>query len=61
MQLYIETQLESPLEKVAKFMAGVQKELDSGVLDSEVSFQIEYSRHNLKKAVESYPGKEVKK
>ncbi|KAJ3636263.1 hypothetical protein Zmor_011788 [Zophobas morio] len=60
-QLYITMILEMPMEKVGKFMAGIKRSLDMGVSETEIVFQTEYSKQNLKKLVESYPSSLVKK
>eukprot|EP00123_Amoebidium_parasiticum_P012922 comp21660_c0_seq1/m.30462 comp21660_c0_seq1/g.30462 ORF comp21660_c0_seq1/g.30462 comp21660_c0_seq1/m.30462 type:complete len:839 (-) comp21660_c0_seq1:120-2636(-) len=59
--LYVKENLGHPMEKLSKFMQGVQHLIDSGVKDSEICFQLQYSKQNLKKLVDAYPAKEVKK
>eukprot|EP01134_Creolimax_fragrantissima_P005760 CFRG5760T1 len=58
---YVKENLGHPMEKLSKFMKGIQSLVDSGVKESEISFQLQYSRQNLKKLIDAYPDKEVKK
>lgn len=43
------------------FFEGVKARIAQGVKEEEVSFQLAYSKQELRKVIERYPGKEVKK
>lgn len=43
------------------FFEGVKARVAQGVKEEEVSFQLAYSKQELRKVIEKYPGKEVKK
>ncbi|XP_043913553.1 exocyst complex component 1-like [Protopterus annectens] len=58
---YIKMQLGQPLEKLNHFFDGVRGRVAQGVKDDEVSFQLAYSKQELRKVIDKYPGKEVKK
>ncbi|XP_010128252.1 PREDICTED: exocyst complex component 1-like [Chlamydotis macqueenii] len=61
MEKYITQYLGQPLEKLNHFFEGVKARLAQGVKEEEVSFQLAYSKQELRKVIEKYPGKEVKR
>ncbi|NWI53268.1 EXOC1 protein, partial [Calyptomena viridis] len=61
MEKYVIKNLGQPLEKLSHFFEGVKARLAQGVKEEEVSFQLAYSKQELRKVLEKYPGKEVKK
>ncbi|NXT08794.1 EXOC1 protein, partial [Prunella fulvescens] len=61
MEKYITTYLGQPLERLKHFFEGVRACLAQGVKEEEVSFQLAYSKQELRKVIEKYPGKEVKR
>ncbi|NXX81554.1 EXOC1 protein, partial [Urocolius indicus] len=61
MEKYVIKYLGQPLEKLNLFFEGVKARLVQGVKEEEVSFQLAYSKQELRKVIEKYPGKEVKR
>ncbi|NXB08384.1 EXOC1 protein, partial [Cnemophilus loriae] len=61
MEKYITTYLGQPLERLKHFFEGVKARLAQGVKEEEVSFQLAYSKQELRKVIEKYPGKEVRR
>ena len=61
MQKYVTTSLGRPMEKLNVFFEGIQSRVAAGVKEAEVSFQLAYSKSELKKVIREYPGKEVKR
>ncbi|NXR84925.1 EXOC1 protein, partial [Hypocryptadius cinnamomeus] len=61
MEKYITTYVGQPLERLKNFFEGVKARLAQGVKEEEVSFQLAYSKQELRKVMEKYPGKEVKR
>ncbi|OWK51451.1 Exocyst complex component 1 [Lonchura striata] len=61
MEKYVTTHVGQPLERLKNFFEGVKARLAQGVKEEEVSFQLAYSKQELRKVVEKYPGKEVKR
>ncbi|XP_065545188.1 exocyst complex component 1-like isoform X2 [Lathamus discolor] len=61
MKKYIITYLGQPLEKLNNFFEGVKARVAQGVKEEEVSFQLAYSKQELRKVIDKYPGKEVKR
>ncbi|NWS47500.1 EXOC1 protein, partial [Probosciger aterrimus] len=61
MKKYIITYLGQPLEKLNHFFEGVKARVAQGVKEEEVSFQLAYSKQELRKVIDKYPGKEVKR
>ncbi|NWW77598.1 EXOC1 protein, partial [Climacteris rufus] len=61
MEKYITKHLGQPLEKLTHFFDGVKARVAQGVKEEEISFQLAYSKQELRKVVEKYPGKEVKR
>lgn len=50
-----------PLEKLNLFFEGVQGKVAQGVKESEISYQVAYSKQELRKVIREYPAREVKK
>ncbi|KOX67727.1 Exocyst complex component 1 [Melipona quadrifasciata] len=50
-----------PLEKLNLFFEGVQAKVGAGVKESEVSYQMAFSKQELRRVVKEYPAREVKK
>nr|CAG4643786.1 EOG090X02H9 [Lepidurus arcticus] len=50
-----------PLERLNHFFDGVQAKVAQGVKESEVGYQVMFSKQELRKVISMYPGKEVKK
>ncbi|NXU90281.1 EXOC1 protein, partial [Xiphorhynchus elegans] len=61
MERYVIKHLGQPLEKLNHFFEGVKARLAQGVKEEEVSFQLAYSKQELRKVLEKYPGKEVRR
>ncbi|NXY19967.1 EXOC1 protein, partial [Atrichornis clamosus] len=58
---YVTKYLGQPLEKLTHFFDGVKARVAQGVKEEEVSFQLAYSKQELRKVIGKYPGKEVKR
>uniref|UniRef100_A0AC34QVY9 Exocyst complex component Sec3 PIP2-binding N-terminal domain-containing protein n=1 Tax=Panagrolaimus sp. JU765 TaxID=591449 RepID=A0AC34QVY9_9BILA len=58
---YVREYMGRPLEKIHIFFEQVEKAIESGVKPEEISYQQQFSRIELKKVINAYPGKEVKK
>ncbi|XP_069723925.1 exocyst complex component 1-like [Phaenicophaeus curvirostris] len=61
MEKYVIKYLGQPLEKLNHFFEGVKARVAQGVKEEEVSFHLAYSKQELRKVIEKYPGKEVKR
>ncbi|NWT86156.1 EXOC1 protein, partial [Lanius ludovicianus] len=61
MEKFVTTHLGQPLEGLSHFFEGVKACLAQGVKEEEVSFQLAYSKQELRKVIEKYPGKEVRR
>ncbi|XP_031430260.1 exocyst complex component 1 isoform X3 [Clupea harengus] len=61
LQSYVITSLGQPLEKLNHFFEGVEVRVSQGVREEEVSYQLAFSKQELRKVIKEYPGKEVKK
>ncbi|XP_062411667.1 exocyst complex component 1 isoform X1 [Sardina pilchardus] len=61
LQCYVITSLGQPLEKLNHFFEGVEARVSQGVREEEVSYQLAFSKQELRKVIKEYPGKEVKK
>ncbi|KAM9127937.1 exocyst complex component 1-like isoform 4-T4 [Pangshura tecta] len=61
LERYVTKYLGQPLEKLNHFFEGVKARVAQGVKEEEVSFQLAYSKQELRKVIEKYPGKEVKR
>ncbi|XP_065585612.1 exocyst complex component 1-like isoform X1 [Cyrtonyx montezumae] len=61
MEKYVIRYLGQPLEKLNHFFEGVKARIAQGVKEEEISFQLAYSKQELRKVIDRYPGKEVKR
>ncbi|XP_066156360.1 exocyst complex component 1 [Euwallacea fornicatus] len=61
LQAYVTLYFGRPLEKLNTFFEGVQAKVASGVKASEVSYQLAFSKQELRKVINQYPGSTVKK
>ncbi|XP_969314.1 exocyst complex component 1 [Tribolium castaneum] len=61
LQAYVTLYFGRPLEKLNTFFEGVQARVASGVKASEVSYQLAFSKQELRKVINQYPGSTVKK
>jgi hypothetical protein len=43
------------------FLQGIQSLIDSGVKEAEISYQLQFSKQNLKRLLSQYTVKEVKR
>ncbi|XP_041052214.1 exocyst complex component 1-like isoform X2 [Carcharodon carcharias] len=59
--LYVTKYLGQPLEKLNIFFDGVKARIAQGVKEDEVSYHLAFSKQELRKVIEKYQGKEVKK
>ncbi|KAH8378977.1 hypothetical protein KR009_002376 [Drosophila setifemur] len=50
-----------PLEKLNQFFEGVQQKVAQGVKETEISYQMAFSKQELRKVIAQYPAREVKK
>ncbi|KRT83524.1 hypothetical protein AMK59_4347, partial [Oryctes borbonicus] len=58
---YVTLYFGRPLEKLNTFFDGVQARVSSGVKTSEVSYQLAFSKQELRKVINQYPGSAVKR
>ncbi|XP_052872288.1 exocyst complex component 1 [Anopheles cruzii] len=58
---YVTKYFGRPLEKLNQFFEGVQVRVQQGVKDTEISYQMAYSKQELRKVISLYPAREVKK
>ncbi|CAL7945779.1 unnamed protein product [Xylocopa violacea] len=58
---YVTQYFGRPLEKLNLFFEGVQAKVGAGVKESEVSYQMAFSKQELRRVVKEYPAREVKK
>ena len=56
---YVVTCLGKPLEKLSSFFDGVERLLASGVKAEQVGIYRDFSKAELQKCIQAYPGKEV--
>ncbi|KAJ8682053.1 hypothetical protein QAD02_017845 [Eretmocerus hayati] len=61
LKAYVTRYFGRPLEKLNSFFDGVQAKVGTGVKESEISYQMAFSRQELRKVVKEYPAREVKK
>ncbi|XP_041435410.1 exocyst complex component 1 isoform X2 [Xenopus laevis] len=61
LQSYVIVFLGHPLEKLNIFFEGVKARVAQGIGYDEVSYQLAFSKQELRKVIKDYPGKEVKK
>ncbi|XP_064636465.1 exocyst complex component 1-like isoform X2 [Lineus longissimus] len=60
-QAYVTAYLGRPMEKLNTFFEGVEARVAQGVKREEVSYQLAFSKTEVRKVIKEYPGKEVKK
>ncbi|XP_059608782.1 exocyst complex component 1 [Phlebotomus argentipes] len=58
---YVTKYFGRPLEKLNLFFEGVQLKVQQGVKEQEISYQMAYSKQELRKVIAQYPAREVKK
>lgn len=58
---YVTKYFGRPLEKLNLFFEGVQLKVGQGVKETEISYQMAYSKQELRKVISLYPSREVKK
>lgn len=58
---YTRNSMGRPLEKLATFFEGVQEALTAGIRSEVIQYQFAFSKHELKKVIREYPGREVKR
>ncbi|KAG8591954.1 hypothetical protein GDO81_000355 [Engystomops pustulosus] len=61
LQSYVIYSMGHPLEKLNIFFEGVKARVAQGIGYDEVSYQLAFSKQELRKVIKDYPGKEVKK
>ncbi|KAJ9582030.1 hypothetical protein L9F63_003613 [Diploptera punctata] len=61
LKAYVTQYFGRPLEKLNLFFEGVQAKVAQGVKESEISYQMAYSKQELRKVIKEYPAREVKK
>uniref|UniRef100_A0A8C4SIB0 Exocyst complex component 1-like n=1 Tax=Erpetoichthys calabaricus TaxID=27687 RepID=A0A8C4SIB0_ERPCA len=61
LNLYVTSNLGLPLEKLSEFFEGVKTRMAQGIKEEEVGFQMAYNKQELRRVIERYPGKEVRK
>ncbi|XP_041780962.1 exocyst complex component 1 [Anopheles merus] len=58
---YVTKYFGRPLERLNQFFEGIQVRVQQGVKDTEISYQMAYSKQELRKVISLYPAREVKK
>lgn len=61
LRAYVTKYFGRPLEKLNLFFDGVQQKVGQGVKETEISYQMAYSKQELRKVISLYPAREVKK
>lgn len=61
LRAYVTKYFGRPLEKLNLFFDGVQQKVSQGVKETEISYQMAYSKQELRKVISLYPSREVKK
>ncbi len=61
LRAYVTRYFGRPLEKLNTFFDGVQQLVSAGVKESEVGYQLAYSKQELRRVLSLYPGREVKR
>lgn len=61
LRAYVTKYFGRPLEKLNLFFDGVQQKVAQGVKEMEISYQMAYSKQELRKVISLYPSREVKK
>jgi len=57
---YVTQYFGRPLEKVNIFFDGVSARINAGVKEAEISYQLQFSKQELRRVLSLYPGKEVR-
>ena len=57
---YVTQYFGRPLEKVNVFFDGVSARINAGVKEAEISYQLQFSKQELRRVLSLYPGKEVR-
>ena len=60
-EAYARSMLGRPLERLSLFFEGVESQLKKGTKPEEIGFISEFHKHELRRCVSLYPGKEVRK
>ncbi|XP_055843951.1 exocyst complex component 1 [Episyrphus balteatus] len=61
LKAYVTKYFGRPLEKLNLFFEGVQQKVAQGVKETEISYQMAFSKQELRKVIGQYPAREVKK
>ncbi|KAH8235167.1 hypothetical protein KR032_009407 [Drosophila birchii] len=61
LKAYVTQYFGRPLEKLNLFFEGVQQKVAQGVKETEISYQMAFSKQELRKVIAQYPAREVKK
>ncbi|XP_017842021.1 exocyst complex component 1 [Drosophila busckii] len=61
LKAYVTQYFGRPLEKLNQFFEGVQQKVAQGVKETEISYQMAFSKQELRKVISQYPAREVKK
>ncbi|KAH8300433.1 hypothetical protein KR018_005356 [Drosophila ironensis] len=61
LKAYVTQYFGRPLEKLNQFFEGVQQKVAQGVKETEISYQMAFSKQELRKVIAQYPAREVKK
>ncbi|XP_034656703.1 exocyst complex component 1 [Drosophila subobscura] len=61
LKAYVTQYFGRPLEKLNQFFEGVQLKVGQGVKETEISYQMAFSKQELRKVIAQYPAREVKK
>lgn len=61
LRAYVINYFGRPLDKLNVFFEGVQQKVGQGVKETEISYQMAYSKQELRKVIGLYPAREVKK
>lgn len=61
LRAYVTQYFGRPLEKLTQFFDGIQQRLNAGIKESEIGYQLDFSKQELRKVIAIYPGREVKK
>ncbi|KAI8041388.1 exocyst complex component 1 [Drosophila gunungcola] len=61
LKAYVTQYFGRPLEKLNQFFEGVQLKVAQGVKETEISYQMAFSKQELRKVIAQYPAREVKK
>ncbi|XP_049783051.1 exocyst complex component 1 [Schistocerca cancellata] len=61
LKAYVTQYFGRPLIKLNLFFDGVQAKVAQGVKESEISYQMAYSKQELRKVIKEYPAREVKR